>query len=218
MTIHVYIDESGDLGFSQKSTRYFISSFVFVREKAGINAQIRKLLKTLHRQGRYTGSELKFTNSNSSVKSLCLQRFSEYNFEIGLIVIEKIKTAQRLREIPNILYNYIIVHNVIWSLLSLLESNERLVINIDKSLSKSNREAFNDYVQNKANWVWRQELGHSSNLLPNQVKCNHVDSEKEPLIQLADYICGATFQKYERNNSNYYDIIREKIDFFIKPW
>jgi len=218
LTLHVYIDESGDFGFSRKSTRYFISSFLFVREKAGINAKIKKLLKTLHRQGRYTGSELKFTNSSSSVRTYCLQSFSEFDFGVGVIVIEKRKTAQRLREKPNILYNYIIVHNVIRSLLSLIENSERLVINIDKSLSKSNREAFNDYVQNKASWVWSQELGYSTNLLQDQIICNHVDSEKEPLIQLADYISGATFQKYERNNSTYYDLIHEKIDFFIKPW
>jgi hypothetical protein len=40
-------------------------------------------------------------------------------------VIEKRKTALRLREKPNILYNYTIVHNVIRSLLSLLENGER---------------------------------------------------------------------------------------------
>ena len=98
------------------------------------------------------------------------------------------------------------------------ENSEKLIINVDKSLSKSNRESFNDYIQNKASWIWRQELGHSKNLLYDQIKCNHVNSEKEPLIQLADYISGATFQKYERNNPTYFDLISDKIDFLIKPW
>ena len=218
MTVHVYIDESGDLGFGRKSTRYFISSFVFVREKAGINAQIKKLLKTLHKQGRYSGSELKFTNSNPRVRSFCLQFFSELDFRSGVIIIKKRKTALRLQEKTNILYNYTIVHNVIRSLLSLIENSDKLIINVDKSLSKSNREAFNDYIRNKASWVWHQELGHSRNLLHDQIVCNHVDSEKEPLIQLADYISGATFQKYERNNPTYYELISDKLDFIIKSW
>ena len=216
MTLYVFIDESGDLGFGNKATNYFITSFVLIRDKAGISAKIRKLLKRLHRMRRYSGGELRFSNSNEQVRKYCLREFCSYDFESGVIIVDKRKTAPRLRSKQNILYNYLIVHNVIKTVLPLIAPKEEIVIYIDKSLSEKNREEFNKYVNNKASWIWHNELENSEKLKP--VICNHEDSQKEPLLQLADFICGAVFQKYERNNTMFYNIIKSKIAYEIVPW
>jgi len=39
----------------------------------------------------------------------------------------------------------------------------------------------------------------------------HESSEQHPGIQIADFIAGAVFQKYERQIDDYYSIVRPKI-------
>lgn len=39
----------------------------------------------------------------------------------------------------------------------------------------------------------------------------HMDSRQSKGLQLADLICGSLFQKFERDNNEYYDIIKERI-------
>jgi len=54
---------------------------------------------------------------------------------------------------PNILYNYSIVHNLMRNILLWLEPHEKLALCIDKSLSQSNIDAFDLYVKDKASWL-----------------------------------------------------------------
>ena len=99
-----------------------------------------------------------------------------------------------------------------------LNPTENLNICIDKSLSKSNRDAFDYYVRNKASWIWDIELGRAPSLRWNQITTTHEDSEKECCIQLADFIAGATFQKYERVNEEYYRIFEDNVRGFNYLW
>lgn len=43
------------------------------------------------------------------------------------------------------------------------------------------------------------------------VEIKHVDSKHSKGLQLADLICGSVFQYFERNNPEYYNIIKNKI-------
>jgi hypothetical protein len=43
----------------------------------------------------------------------------------------------------------------------------------------------------------------------------NVDSQDEPCLQAVDAIAGAYFQSYERNNSYYMDIVKDKISNFM---
>jgi len=214
--LDVFIDESGDMGFSPKATSYFIAAYVVVPNPILVRTELSKLLKKLHKSRLYSGDELKFSKSSRKTRLKVLEKMIRYDWSGGLIVIEKSKTKNDLRSKPNILYNYLIVHNVIKDTMIDLKSSEDLCLHIDRSLSRSNREAFDEYARNKADWVWNVELARSPRLRDNQIRLVHDDSRDDCCIQLADFVSGSAFQFYEKGDNEYYSLIREKIARFHK--
>lgn len=214
----IYIDESGDLGFSNKSTNFFIAAYVIPQKSMVINESMRKILQKMHKHKKYSGSEIKFSNANHENRLYLLRKISELNWEAGVIVLEKKKVSHSLKDKPNILYNYCIVHNVIRNILVKLDPSDSIQLNIDRSLSESNREGFNTYARDKASWIWDIELGRTPPLNYGQIRVSHKNSLNEPCIQLADLVAGSTFQKYERLIDDYYRLIEPKISSFIYLW
>ncbi len=216
--MEVFIDESGDLGFSSKSTKFFVVAYVVPKESWIIRTQIGRILKRLHRRRKYTGYELKFSNSSHNVRLNVLNKLRKFDWEAGIIVLEKGKVKNDLKRNITILYNYTIVHHVMRKLLLRLEPHESLKIYIDRSLPRSSREAFDDYVRRKAEWVWNVELERHPPLSTDKIKVFHESSERERCLQLADYIAGAAFQKYERGREEYLRLVEDKITDFIYLW
>jgi len=216
--VEVFIDESGDLGFSSKSTKFFVVAYVIPKQPWALRIQIRRILKRLHRAKKYTGSELKFSNSSYKTRLIVLKKLSKLDWESGIIILEKRKVKEDLRKNINILYNFTIVNYVMRNILLQLEPSEPLKLVVDKSLPKSSREAFNDYVKRKANWVWSVELGRAPPLSKGQITVSHLSSEMEQCLQLADYVAGAAFQKYERGVQDFYKLIEDKITAFNYLW
>jgi hypothetical protein len=140
------------------------------------------------------------------------------NWVTGLIVLEKKKVKQELGKNPSILYNYSIVHHLMRNILLWLDPVEELILCIDRSLSKSNLEAFDFYVRDKSSWIWDIELGRTPSLYRNQISITHEDSRRECCLQLADYVAGATFQKYERGIDEYYKIFEDNVKSFNYLW
>jgi len=216
--MYVFVDESGDLGFSVKASKFFVVAYVFLEDPWVVRKVVKRILKRLHRCGKYRGSELKFSNSSHEVRLTVLRKLSEVEWETGLVILEKRKVKEELRADPNRLYNYVIVHNVMKNMLSRLKPGEKLTVCVDRSLSESNREAFNDYALRKAKWVWDRELGRTPPLHDSQIEVIHETSEKEPCLQLADYVAGAAFQKVERGKEEYYKLIKNKVKPFDYLW
>ena len=216
--MHVFIDESGDLGFSEKASNFFVASYVIPKQPWVVRNRLKRVLTRLHKRREYSGSELKFSNSNHEVRIYVLQKICQTDWSTGIIVVEKKKVKKELRKMPNILYNYSIVHNLMRNILLWLETHEKLALCIDKSLSQSNIDAFDLYVKDKASWLWNVELGRTPYLKRGQIEINHKDSCSENCLQLADYIAGATFQKYERGIDDYYRMFENNVRAFNYLW
>jgi len=216
--MYVFVDESGDLGFSAKASRFFVVAYVSLESPWVVRKVIKRILKRLHRRGKYTGSELKFSNSSHEVRLTVLRKLREVDWETGLIVLEKGKVKEELRRNLNVLYNYVVVHYVMRNVLFWLRPGERLTICVDRRLYRSSREAFNDYALRKAKWVWDVELGKSPPLTEGQIRVIHESSEREQCLQLADYVAGAAFQKFERGREEYYKLIENKVKAFNYLW
>ena len=121
--------------------------------------------------------------------------------QMGYIVLEKQKVYPELQGNPNRLYNYLIVHTIMTNIVPKLTSSDKLVIILDKSLSGSSKEAFNEYARNKASWVIRIEEREYPVELSN-IEVLHLSSHNEPCLQAVDFLAGVCFHKYERNNES----------------
>lgn len=215
----VYIDESGDLGFSSKSTSFFVVAYLILEHHPALEKIMKRLLKLLHNRREYARrcNELKFSKSRNAVKQKVLSRICLCDMKIGFIVLEKKKVRVHLRNSPKILYNYVIVDQVMRNILPSLKPNDKLNITIDKSLSSSSRKAFNSYTINKASWLVTVQKKEYSIKLPN-IEVHHRNSQNEPCLQVADFLAGACFQKYEHNNDFFYKMVEDKVEYFKYLW
>ena len=142
--------------------------------------------------------ELKGNNSSNKVRYEVLQRFIKTKSEIFVIILEKSKVYEYLKEKKNKLYNYI--SNLILNECSF--DNPSICLIVDKSKSnRSLREDFDNYI--------RQKLDRRNQLCKLTIR--HENSQNEACLQILDFISWAIFRNYEYKDSQFLDIIKDKI-------
>ncbi len=212
--VYLYIDESGDLGFSGKGSNYFIFTCVKIEDDK-TNTLFKRIPKkirqrTLKKRVKKL-SELKFSNSSVLIRERFLKRVSELNLEIFSLIIEKKYTQQKLKENLPVLYNYLL--KIL--LERLVSANHKINICLDKCMSSTQRENFENYINTE--FLFRFKY------VPD-LKITHENSNCNEALQVIDFICGAFGYKYNTCNlkgnfERYTNIIKSKIieernDFF----
>ncbi len=206
----IYLDESGDLGFGSRASKYFVLAALLVRDPP----QIKKCFTKVRRQKlpkKYKKiPELKFHNSSSTIKRRILERIADT--DIAYAVLRKHQVRKSLRDKQPIIYNY-----VSGSLLSKIVTEYRLkgTVNVfvDKSLYGLQRDSFDQYL------TWRALMSdHTGELDIKPPKIVHADSKQDPCIQAADFVAGAIHCKYRDKKDVYYQKIKSRVsitlDFF----
>jgi hypothetical protein len=215
--LHVFVDESGDLGFSKAATKYFVVAYMECNAPIRIQTDLKRLLKHLHQKKIYSRSrnELKFSRMDDYCRKKVLQKIADFDASLGVVVLEKELVKPNLRKDPTILYNWSVVHNIMLSLIPQITAGNKIQITFDKSLPIWRINQFNSYVENKASYLL-YETGNS--LPPNCISLNHMTSEREFCLQAADAVAGSYLQKYEKQNDEYTKIIENKVGFFKYLW
>jgi hypothetical protein len=93
--MHVYVDESGDLGFSEKSTKFFVVAYVVCNSSTTLETNVKRVLKKLHNKGQYhfSRNELKFSRMSADCRKSVLEKRPEalkvlfYFYESKLMVV-----------------------------------------------------------------------------------------------------------------------------------
>ncbi len=217
---YLFVDETGDLGFSKKSTRYFVVGCVYTTPAARLRKEMQKIREKLRRKG-YAEDEIKFRLRKKAqriedVAKHVLKEVVENDklrdVKFGGIALNKSTVKEDLRRKPHFLRNYILAHHVIWGLYSdadvKIREGDKLVITYDRSMGPKSIWEFNEYLRSK--------LNRAENLLhkpPVHPEVKHVDSKADLGVQLADLVSGAIWQSYEKGNWEYYEIIRDKVMF-----
>ena len=140
--------------------------------------------------------ELKFYNSNEKTRTKMLQMLADEPVEIFALVIDK--EGRRVSDSP--LNNGIVLGNVA---AIILEDKGRVSLTSDRKFVNPGDAAqcLDTAVRVAANKV------PSGFLVINEP----VDSQRESLVQLADFVAGAISYKYNWNDAHYYQIIKEKV-------
>ena len=72
----MFVDESGDLGFTKKSTKFFVVAYVECASPQSVRIGINRTLKHLHQRKKYSlaRNELKFSRWMITAGALCLEK------------------------------------------------------------------------------------------------------------------------------------------------
>jgi len=215
--VHVFVDESGNLGFTENSTKFFIVAFLECESPHKLRVEMKRALRRLHERNEYSlaRNELKFSRMDRLCRKYVLKKISECDVNLGVIVLEKSMVNSKLRKEQVILYSWCVVHNIMDSLLSRLAENKRVTLVFDRSLPAWRVAEFNSYVENKASYLLSKK---GTKLASDLIESLHVTSELEPCLQAVDAVAGAYFQKYENQNDGYVKLIEDKVCSFKHLW
>ncbi len=190
---YIFLDESGELGFKPASSKYFVITLLSCDE--GEIYTLRRIIKKVRakiiKKKLKKYPEIKGNNSTDKIREEVLNRFSQTNSKIFVIILEKSKVYEYLKNKKDKLYNYIC--NLILNECSFDDNQVNLVVDKSKT-NRSLREDFDNYIRNNLNQKNQSCI----------LKIKHENSQKEACLQVLDFISWAIFRNYEYNDTHFY--------------
>lgn len=215
--VYIFVDESGDLGFTEESSKSFVVSYVIIYDASihFFRHKVTKLLKRINLKQRERSkiSEFKFSNNTEKTKSKFLELIKTLDLLSGTVVIKKNSVVEHLKDKPEIIYNYLTTRYILPKVVDMFWNKahvyNHLYFTIDRSMYKSDANQYVQYLERIVkNLKYERDLD-----IHSLVKVVHEDSRKEPCLQIADYIAGTIFAINERGNYEYFKIIKDRIKF-----
>lgn len=208
--LYVFIDESGDLGFTQKSSKYYVIASVETKNSTELDHVVKRVRKTLRKRKKNI-PEFKFTRSDDVIRRRFLDTLIKTNVRFSTIILQKQTVYDYLRDKKEKLHNYLA--GFLTESLSYDYTNERrFKIIVDKSImSKEKRLDFDQYLKNRL-------FNSFKDINSLQIEIQHEDSQQHSGLQAADFVAGSVFQYYERGINRFYKIIKPKLRLELKKW
>ena len=210
--MHIFLDESGDLGFDlelHNTSKFFTITLLACEDnhslhtiKIAVERTIKNKIFPKIKNNNRAYHELKGTDSNHSTKLYFLKHANKANtWCIYTMILDKKSIFRKLPQPINThkIYNAIANH-----LLQQVNFSHAKTINlfIDKSKNRAGMDELNTLLE-----------ASLSTILPNNILLNikHICSHKSYGVQAVDIFCWGIFRRYERNDDEWYKEVSKKI-------
>ncbi|KYK36466.1 MAG: hypothetical protein AYK18_11605 [Theionarchaea archaeon DG-70] len=190
---YLYLDESGDLGFTNKSSKFYSLALYRTRFPKKIGKVVKNIKNNIYKKKKKKMMELKFYGSDERTRKYLFRKISTENIDIYSFTVNKTRVYKRFHEKRDIWNQYITSQ----LLLRIHVVGSTAKLTIDRFLSQKKIDEYNRYLKKKL-----------SRKIPF-LKIKHESSDNNPCLQVADFIVGAFFQKYEHKKDQYCTIIKE---------
>lgn len=199
---HIFLDESGDLGFDfgkKKTSKFFIVTVLFIEQKRPVEKLIRKVHAGLRKKYKMRTSVLHAAKEEPvNITRIC-RGLVDKRCKLMTIYLNKSKVYTNLRDEKHVLYNYIV--NILLDRIM----NRHLISRKDGVTLVASRRETNKFLND-----------NFRDYLRRQVKDNHGTEFKveiktpaeEKCLQAADIASWAIFRKYEYNDDSYYQMLK----------
>lgn len=192
---YIYIDESGDLGTKQGSSKYFVMAAIKVEDSKKLEKIIKKTRRDFKKK-MLTSNEVKGGNLPYELKIKILEKLKNIDYEVFIIVFDK-ENRFKIGYGDNKKAYDILASR----LAKLINIDKPTFIFIDKSKNKQEEiDNFNELFLNNLNNIKKQPI-----------KIEHADSMHYKGLQMADLISWSTFQNFENDNPKFLDMIKNKV-------
>lgn len=200
--MYIYLDESGDLGFKEKSSKWFLFTLVMVEDNKKIEKIIKKVRLGLKKKYKHKTTELHAYHSDDTTKNRVLSKLAKEDIKVVSTILNKSKVYIDLQNQKNYLYNY--TANIILDRLinnKLIDKDKQIFLIVDKKdTKKSLKDNFINYITNAMD---------SKNIKDFNMTLSRSQDEKG--LQAVDFISWAIFRKYEKGDYRFYELIKDKI-------
>mgnify|MGYP001603466611 CR=1 FL=1 len=207
--MHIYLDESGDLGFNftkQGTSRFFVITLLVIHSN-DVNKKILKMIERTikakinrNKRGKNIVLEFKGSNTDIRVKEYFYRHIKDEQFEIFTLILNKARVAQDLRGEKEKLYNF--VSRLLLEKCHFHKAEDRIILTVDKRKNKEDIKDFNGYL-----FIKLREL------IPLKVPFEqyHEVSYMHKGLQAVDVFCWGIYRKYERGDLEWYNYFKTKI-------
>jgi len=201
-TLHVHLDESGNLTFKPSGSRYYVFTAAWTCDPAPLGGALTALRFTLLKQGhdlhRFHATEDKQVNRDAVVATLA--RHETWRF--AAVVIEKTKVYPDLR-VPHRFYPEF-ASSVLKHVFRrhLAPGTDTVLVFTDTLPMHERREAAEKAIKTAC----RRELPKAT-----RFESYHHPSASNPWLQVADYCSWAVFKKWEQGNTRTYDLLSHRL-------
>ena len=178
--MYAYIDESGNSGFTKKSSKYFILTAILVEDDRVLSRVARKVYQK-SQMAKLGKDQLHATDDSDKVKKFLIDHLSKVKYNVVYITVKK---------------NKILTDCYLDSLIVLFKKLKNNGVDFIYLASKDNRKHVRDSIR---------EICIS---LKMQITVTRPQNEKG--LQVADFISWSLYQKYENNNNEFYEILKLK--------
>jgi len=209
--MHAFLDESGGLSFDFTkggTTRFFVTCLLVVPTSKDYRALTKAVERTIRnklhkgRSPKHPTDELKGSKTTLAVKQYFYRQAKKASFEIYTLILNKARVYEELRSQPERLYNFI--GRKLIERCPFKEVKDRIILTLDRRKSVAEIQQFNQYL-----------LVQLQGSLPLHVpfEIYHEHSWKNKGLQAVDLFTWGIFRKYERGDTSWYQIFRERIKF-----
>jgi hypothetical protein len=203
--LEIYLDECGDLGIEkERSSKYLVIAATALPETESFIRIIKKAHRKLGVRGKQS-IEFKFNTSSLPIRKFFLESIAEVDCWIAWIAFEKQKLRNQLLTAKNEVYLDSCM-KVIPNILRYSPSRSVDIIVDRRSNKKSERNIFDARAKSIV------DSNHAGYFEP-RLRISHFESWKSEGLQVHDFIVGSIFQKIERGNPSYYELIEKKVVF-----
>src|SRR3990167_2506825 len=145
---YIFLDESGDLGFGKRSSKWFLFTLVVVDDPRKLERVIKKTRKSLKKKYKRTMSELHAYHCDDITRIRVLTKLAEQDISVVTTVLNKSKVYVDLQNQKNYLYNF--TANIILDRLmntKLIDKNRKISLVVDRKDTKKHlRDNFISYI------------------------------------------------------------------------
>lgn len=207
--MHIYLDESGDLGFDftkQGTSRVFVITLLVINSNEVNKKMLRMVERTIkakvnrNKKAKDITLEFKGNNTDIRVKEYFYRHIKDDRFDIFTLILNKARVAQNLRQKKEKLYNF--VSRKLLEQCHFHKAEDRVILTVDKRKNKEGIEDFNRYLFNELRA-----------LIPLKVPFEqyHEASYSHKGLQAVDVFCWGIYRKYERADFKWYNYFVTKI-------
>ena len=200
---YIFLDESGDLGFGKRSSKWFLFTLVVVDDPRKLERIIKKTRKSLKKKYKRKLSELHAYHCDDITRTRVLTNLAKEEIAVVTTVLNKNKVYVDLQNQKNYLYNF--TANIILDRLinkKLVSGEEHISLVVDRKDTKKHlRDNFISYITE----AMKKRRGGGN------FKMSLAASHDEKGLQAVDFISWAIFRKYERGDFEFYELIKSKI-------
>jgi len=203
---HIFLDESGDLGFNfkkKKTSKYFVITLLFSKEKKPLEKIIKKIFKTFSKKEikNHHGS-LHCYKELPKTRIKMLANLAEKDVSIIAIYLNKMKVYIDLQGAKHSLYNY--VANI---LLDRVYSKKLIPVDDTINLVASKRET-NKFLNFNFKTYLKNKISENHNLKINiEIKT----PIEEKALQAVDFVSWSIFRKIEHQDDSYLNVFKNKV-------